>query len=102
MLDKMNQSLWTKENKKREGHTKLFPARYGCHLTNEEFITEQETDEREKREQLSQKTQRKEEREAKRSCRLEADAEWKMMLDGHAKAVSKWEELNEKLKAKNI
>jgi hypothetical protein len=33
---------------------------------------------------------------------LKAEAEWKTMLDGHAKAVSEWEELVEKLKAENV
>jgi hypothetical protein len=102
MLDKINQSLWAKEKKKQEGCTKLFPGGYRHHLTNEEFIAEQEADERDRIEQLAQKTQRKEDHEAKRSHRLEAEAEWKTMLDGHAKAVSEWEELVEKLKAENV
>lgn len=105
MLDKMNQSLRAKEKKNqegRQGRTKLFPGGYGRHLTNEEFIAEQEADERDKREKLAQKTRRKEDREAKKSRRLEAEAEWKAMLDEHAKEIHEWEVLVEKLKAENV
>ncbi|KAH9996123.1 hypothetical protein BJV74DRAFT_795083 [Russula compacta] len=102
MLDKMNQSLKAKESKKQKGHIKLFLKGYGCHLTNEEFITEQEADERDRKEKLAQKTQRKKDCNAQRFHRLEVEAEWKMMLDKHAKVVDEWEKLVEGLKAKNV
>jgi hypothetical protein len=65
-LQKMNQTLHAKENKKKSKCTKLFTGGLGRHLTHVETITTVQANEDARALEKNQKEQRQKDREAKK------------------------------------
>ncbi|KAH7917907.1 hypothetical protein BV22DRAFT_1025518, partial [Leucogyrophana mollusca] len=88
---KQSQALHTRENKKENDQTKLFPGGKGQLLTSEEFMEEVEGIELKKQAKEVAKTSRRDDLEAKRKEKESIEARWKEILQWHDEAVEKWE-----------
>ncbi|KAH7918926.1 hypothetical protein BV22DRAFT_989449, partial [Leucogyrophana mollusca] len=101
-LDKLNQSLYAKENKQKDDRTKLFPKGFGRHLTSEEFVGELEAQETAKQHREDEKRRRKETQRSKKAAKGALDALWKKMQDEHTVALTAWEAECGKLRAEGM
>jgi len=77
-LNKLNQVLHTKENKKKSDHTILFAEGFGRHLTNDESIVlvRDQKERRERKQELEQRRVAQVDREGCKGCargRMEGD-----------------------------
>jgi hypothetical protein len=91
-LQKMNQTLHAKENKKKNKRTKLFTGGLGRHLTHVETITTVRANEDARALEKNQKEQRQKDREAKKGQKEKAEREWKVMVEAYAVTVKEWED----------
>jgi len=89
-LTKLNQSLHTQENKKRDDRTILFPGGFGRHLTSVEFSRLLEEQNQRKTLKAAEKAHRKEIGEANKAAKAAVDAEWKERVTEHKRAVETW------------
>jgi hypothetical protein len=80
-LQKMNQTLHAKENKKKSKRTKLFTGGLGRHLTHVETIATVRANEDARALEKNQKEQRQKDREAKKGQKEKAEREWKVMVE---------------------
>jgi hypothetical protein len=101
-LTKANESLFAKENKKKDDRTVLFEKGMGRHLTDPQFAELLQKHEREKQEAAANKQQRKAGREAGKAARAALEAEWKVMVANHEKDVAEWKVQCERLRAENM
>jgi hypothetical protein len=99
ILVKQNKALHAKENKKDEGHTKLFADGFGRHLTDPELIQTMAMERQKKLELEAEKAKRKSDREADAKARTEADAQWEKIKADHEKALEGWRLECDRLKA---
>ena len=88
-LQKMNQTLHAKENKKKSKHTKLFTGGLGQHLTHVETITTVRANEEVWVLEKNQKEQRQKDRETKKA---QKEKEWKVTVEAYVVTVKEWED----------
>ncbi|KAJ7804329.1 hypothetical protein B0H14DRAFT_2612429 [Mycena olivaceomarginata] len=89
-MGKLKAALFEKEKGKKSDRTVLFPGGKGRHLTSDEVIEQKRALENAKTQEATDKATKKAKREAKKAEKERLDAEWKVMLEQHAKAVEKW------------
>ena len=82
--------MHAKENKKDEGHTKLFADGFGRHLTNPELIQTTAMKRQKKLELEAEKAKRKSDREAHAKAKAKADVQWEKIKADHEKALEEW------------
>jgi len=102
ILEKQNESLHAKENKKKADRTMISKDGMGRHLTAAEFVAavQEQNDERDA--EAAQKEQRRSEREALRSTRAALEVKWKETKAEHERAVNAWKSECEKLTAEGV
>jgi hypothetical protein len=87
-LDRMNQTLHKKENRKKADCAILFPGGNGRHLTDAEVIQQKRQLEMEKEQEEAEKESRRAVRESRRAEKKRINEEWKVMLEEHEAAVA--------------
>jgi hypothetical protein len=100
-LTKLNQSLYTKENKKTTDHTILFPGGFGQHLTDPKFGQQLAQQAQRKEAEEAEKAQRASNREAERVAKA-ADTEWKKRKEEYEEAMELWRAECLRLWAENV
>lgn len=88
---RLNEALNTKENKKENDRTKLFPQGKPRVLTSDQFFAEVSESKRGREEEAKAKATRAVERENKKISKAAAEVTWKTLLEVHKLAVSTWE-----------
>jgi hypothetical protein len=89
-LNKLNQVLHTRENKKKSDHTILFAEGYGRHLTSEGSIG-LVRDQKERKELEAEKLeQRRVARVDRKAAKAALQEEWKEIVKKHNEAVEGW------------
>jgi hypothetical protein len=88
---RLNEALNTKENKKENDRTKLFPQGKPRVLTSDQFFAEVSESKRGREEEAKAKATRAVERENKKASKAAADVAWKALQDVHKLAVTAWE-----------
>jgi len=86
-LQKMNNTLYAKENGKKGKHTQIFTGGKGRHLTHSESIAAIHTDCDTRMEAKKQKVQRQSDRERKKVDWAKIELEWKAIKELHAEKV---------------
>ena len=90
-LVKLNQSLNAKENKKEGDRTILFTGGLGRHLTDSEVTDQLIAQNQRKEAKAAEKAKRKSGHEADAAAQAAVEAEWKVIITEHAKAVEDWQ-----------
>ena len=100
-LEKMNQTLHTKENTKKEPNT-IFVKGYGVVLTSPEIEQQLMEQQARKEAEILEKEQRANNRATRKDLREALEARWKEIKGEHERAVATWEDNCQELQAKGI
>jgi crotonobetainyl-CoA:carnitine CoA-transferase CaiB-like acyl-CoA transferase len=101
-LNKLNQVLHTKENKKKSNRTMLFAEGFGCHLTNDESIALVKGQRERWEKEAEGLEQRRIERVDQKAARAVIEAEWKEIVQKHDEAVVEWKAECQRLRAEGV
>ena len=101
-LNKLNQVLHTRENKKQSDRTILFAEGYGRHLTNEESIGLVRGQKERKEREAAELEQRRVARDDRKAAKAALEAEWKDIVRKHEQAVQEWNVECDKLRAEGM
>ena len=101
-LNKLNQVLHTKENKKKSDRTVLFAEGFGRHLTNDESIAIIQGQKERREKEAEELEQRRVARVDRKAARAALEEEWKEIVRKHTEAVLGWNSECEKLWADGV
>ena len=100
-LEKMNQTLHTKENMKKEPNT-IFVNGYGVVLTSPEIEQQLMEQQARKEAERLEKEQRATNRATRKDLREALEVQWKEIKGEHERAVATWEDNCRELQAKGL
>ena len=89
-LDKQNEALNSKQNRKKDDHTMLFDGK-AVALTADEFEEKLRTVAQQKAEEAAEKEQRAINRATRKNARSAINAQWDELKAAHAAAILAWE-----------
>ena len=89
-LQKLKQTIISREEKKKEKHTRVFKKGIGQHLTDPELIQAITNQEQEKGAEVQAKGQRMAIKEARRATKAAAKDKWRTIKAAHEFAVAAW------------
>ena len=101
-LNKLNQVLHTKKNKKKSDRTVLFAEGFGRHLTNDESIALVQGQKERREKEAEELEQRRVARVDRKAARAALEEEWKEIVRKHTEAVLEWNSECEKLRADGV
>ena len=102
ILEKQNESLHAKENRKKANRTMINKDGMGHHLTASEFVAAVREQNDERVAEAIQKEQRKSNREALKSAKATLEVRWKETKAEHKKVVDAWKLECERLTAEGV
>lgn len=89
-LNKLNQVLHTRENKKKSERTILFAEGYGRHLTSEESIGLVRDQKERKEKEAEELEQRRVAQVDRKAAKAALQEEWKEIMKKHNEVVERW------------
>ncbi|KAF9008263.1 hypothetical protein BDQ17DRAFT_1237090, partial [Cyathus striatus] len=101
-MDRLNRTLYQKENQKKSDRTVLFPGRLGRHLTDSELIQAKRACEEERKREETDKKRTKEERRRKKEEKDRSDEEWKQRVAAYKNTIKEWESECARLRAEGV
>jgi hypothetical protein len=101
-LNKLNQVLHTRENKKKSDRTILFAEGYGRHLTSEESIGLVRDQKERKEKEAEELEQRRVARVDRKAAKAALQEEWKEIVKKHNEAVEGWVGECNRLRAEGV
>jgi hypothetical protein len=101
-LNKLNQVLHNRENKKKSDRAVLFAEGYGLHLTNEESIGLVRGQKERKEREAVELEQRRMVRGDRKAVKAALEAEWKEIVKTHNEAVQAWVLESNRLRAEGV
>jgi len=101
-LNKLNQVLHTRENKKQTDRTILFADGYGRHLTKEESIGLVRGQKERREREAMELEQRRVARDDRKAAKAALEAEWKDIVKQHDQAVQEWNVECDRLRAEGV
>lgn len=101
-LNKLNQVLHTKENKKKSDRTVLFAEGFGRHLTSEESISLVRSQKERREDKAKELEQRRVARVDRKVAKAVIEAEWKEIMQKHDQAVLEWNAACQRLRAEGV
>jgi hypothetical protein len=100
-LQKMNESLHAKENKKSKKN-KVFAGGKGRHLTHHESISALRDEQDAREEAARQKVMRQDKRERSKVEKARLELEWNTIKEAHVASLMRWEEECTKLTSEGV
>ena len=101
-LNKLNQVLHTRENKKKNDRTVLFAKGYGWHLTSEETIQLVKDQKERKEKEAAELEQRRVARVDRKAAKAALEEQWKDIVRKHNEALEEWMAECNKLRAEGL